>query len=221
MNAIPPTSTHALVQVALSYGQRRLWALDKVEDSSSVYNIPLSFRLAGPVNPGVLAQSLLCVMERHETLRTIIREGENGEPVGYLMPIPSEKEIFSFVDLRMTSPEHRTDLAKEKLSEISGTHFNLGADYPVRATLLQLEDTLFIFSVVMHHHAADGVSLGLFCRDLSEAYEAKRIGSPPGWQELDVQYSDWADWQQETIQAELRSKVDGIKTRHIKHGDSV
>ncbi|MEO0373855.1 MAG: condensation domain-containing protein, partial [Cyanobacteria bacterium P01_A01_bin.17] len=57
----------------LSFAQERLWFLAKI-GSNSAYNIPYTFRLNGSLNPQILEQSLIEVLNRHEALRSYFKE---------------------------------------------------------------------------------------------------------------------------------------------------
>lgn len=59
---------------ALSYGQTRMWALDRIEGGTSGYNIPGAFRLRGIFDVKAFGLALRDVVLRHEPLRTIIVE---------------------------------------------------------------------------------------------------------------------------------------------------
>src|SRR5262249_61033176 len=64
----------------LSFAQERLWFLDQLEPNSPLYNIPTVARLTGPIDIGVLRESMNATVARHEALRTrIVCIGE--EPV--------------------------------------------------------------------------------------------------------------------------------------------
>src|SRR3990170_8070398 len=59
--------------VPLSYSQGRLWFIDRLEGSIQ-YHIPVVLRLKGNLNKEALLHSLQTIVNRHEVLRTVIRE---------------------------------------------------------------------------------------------------------------------------------------------------
>jgi non-ribosomal peptide synthetase component F len=65
----------------------------------------------------------------------------------------------------------------------------------IRARLIKLTDSEHVLTLVMHHIAGDGVSMGVFCRELTQAYEARISGNAPAWAPLSVSYADHAAWQ--------------------------
>src|SRR3954451_24661197 len=52
--------------IPLSFAQQRLWFLDQFEPGRAIYNIPIAFRLSGPLNLAALEQSLKEAIRRHE-----------------------------------------------------------------------------------------------------------------------------------------------------------
>src|SRR6185436_2076649 len=69
----------------LSFGQQRLWFLDRLDPRSSSYNLPFGLRLAGRLDRAALAASLGEIVRRHEVLRTVL-PAVDGEPVQEIAP---------------------------------------------------------------------------------------------------------------------------------------
>ncbi|MEV8635084.1 amino acid adenylation domain-containing protein [Streptosporangium sp. NPDC051023] len=176
-------------RVPLSFGQRRLWFLNRLDPDGAAYNLPLVTRLTGELDHGALAAALGDVAGRHESLRTIFPEAD-GEPY---------QEVLEGArpDLQMVGCE--ADGLRDAVSAIVTKGFDLTSEPPVRATLLALSPSEHVLVLVFHHIAADGWSLGPLNRDLTTAYLARAAGSAPGWRPLPVQYADYALWQRELL----------------------
>ena len=65
-----------------SFAQRRLWFLEQLEPDTALYNVPVAFRLTGPLDVPALERAYDTLLERHEILRTqfVVEQGEPMSP---------------------------------------------------------------------------------------------------------------------------------------------
>ncbi|SER23878.1 non-ribosomal peptide synthetase [Actinokineospora terrae] len=172
----------------LSHAQQRLWFLGELEGVNATYTVPVTLRLTGPLDHDALAAALADVVDRHETLRTIFPTYD-GVPCQLVLP---EGDALRVVH---TDPAS-LDAAIEADAALP---FDLATETSLRATLHVLGPDDHALSVVAHHIAADGWSLGPLLDDLATAYTARTACQAPQWTELPVQYVDYTLWQQDLL----------------------
>ena len=178
-------------EIPLSFAQRRLWFLDRLEGASATYNIPMAVRLKGALDHAALEAALGDVVERHESLRTVF-----AETAGIARQL--------ILDADAARPHlHRSsvseaDLARA-LSAASGRGFDLAVEPPLRAHLFALGESEHVLLLLLHHIASDGWSLAPLWRDLAGAYGARHAGRAPSYAALPVQYADYTLWQHEVL----------------------
>ncbi|MFE1288251.1 amino acid adenylation domain-containing protein [Streptomyces sp. NPDC058751] len=178
--------------IPLSFAQRRLWFLHRLEGPSATYNIPFVLRLQGPLDTEALAAAVTDVTTRHESLRTLLVENEDGTPEQRILPPEQAGHAFSVTDVS-------ADRVDEAMRRFVGEGFDLAADLPLRTRVLRLSAHEHVLVFVFHHVAADGASMAPFLRDLLAAYAARGRGQAPDWQPLAVQYKDYTLWQRRML----------------------
>ncbi len=186
-------------RLPLSYAQQRLWFLDKLEGSSTEYNLREAWRLKGELDCAALQRAVDAVVARHEILRTRFVE-EDGEPLQVIeanvhVPVVSE-------DLSALPAGERERAVSAAIRGEAETAFDLGSGPLMRVKLLTLEEREHVLLCAFHHIIFDGWSVAIFSRDLSALYEAFRRGEDNPLKALAVQYADYALWQRERLEGE-------------------
>ncbi|GLZ16314.1 hypothetical protein Acsp04_65490 [Actinomadura sp. NBRC 104425] len=176
----------------LSFAQQRMWFINRFEGRTATYNVPILIRMRGRIDPDALRAAFLDVLSRHDILRTVYDEAD-GQP---------RQRVVAPADLSPPWTDWGwvpADQVDDIVTAAAREGFDLSTELPIRACLLRPEDDVALLVVVMHHIASDGGSLGPFTRDLSVAYRARVAGTAPAWDDLPVQYADYALWQRELL----------------------
>ncbi|WP_329209909.1 amino acid adenylation domain-containing protein [Streptomyces sp. NBC_00683] len=169
----------------LSFGQHRLWFLDRMHPGSAEWVAPLFLRLPAGTAADTVQSALDTLETRHESLRTrYVLEGEEPRQV-VAGPQP--------VELRVV------DASEAEIEGLFGEQFARGfdlSDGPLwRALLVRVPVGGPVLLVTTHHIASDGWSTVLMDREIRELCAAASEGRTPELPELPVQYADYAAWQ--------------------------
>ncbi|BCO84393.1 hypothetical protein MINTM011_27280 [Mycobacterium paraintracellulare] len=186
----PLTAAERPAVIPLSFAQNRLWFLDQLQGPSPVYNMAAALRLDGPLDADALGAALGDVVVRHESLRTVFVAPE-GLPQQVVIPAGKADFGWEVVDAGTWS----ADQLDEAIGATARYTFDLSAQIPLRAELFRIRDDRHVLVAVVHHIAADGMSLTPLVRDLGVAYAARCDGRGPDWAPLSVQYVDYTLWQ--------------------------
>jgi len=189
----PPPETDKPLRFPLSIEQRRLWTLHQMEPDIPGYSMPFYLLLAGELNLDALQKTLTEMVRRNEILRTRfpMHEGEPVQEVG-----PAEPVILRQVDLSHLDVEERQRAAKRMRQDESDRPFNLQHDSLFRLCLVRLSEREHELLITLHHIVCDGLSLAIVGHELQAIYTAFYYGRPSPLPEHEIQYGDYAAWQQ-------------------------
>jgi tyrocidine synthetase III len=181
----------------LSAAQRRLWVLCQFEQGSIAYNMPSVCIFEGRLDLQAVEDAFNTVIDRHESLRTVFREDEEGEVRQFINPPGSYRLTITVADIR-NNPNQQQLLA-ETLQTAFSTPFDLVTGPLLRATICQLEDNKWMFAYVMHHIVGDGWSMNVLMNELLILYDVKLKQQPSPLPPLKIQYKDFTAWQHDQL----------------------
>jgi NRPS condensation-like uncharacterized protein/acyl carrier protein len=196
--------------IPLSFGQNRLWFIDKF-DGSLRYHIPSVLRLKGDLNIDALEKAIATIIQRHEVLRTVIRESD-GEGYQYIKPFTNWK-------LKQTNISNKNEAGtKSLIQQLINVPFDLSKDDMIRVELLEFDKEDHILVVTIHHIASDGWSTSIMVNELVELYNSFDQNKETKLPALTAQYADFALWQSKYLHGEVlerklnywKNKLDGL-----------
>ena len=151
-------------ELPLSFAQRRLWFLDRLEPGNTAYNLGASRQIPTAVDAAILETAVNEVVRRHEILRSDFSRcwrrarashtsrRSRRAPPGRLTAVSDADLGRKWTRLKSEEAKGAFDLAKGPL---------------LRTTLLKLRPNENVLLFTMHHIIADGWSLGIFLRDVN------------------------------------------------------
>ncbi|HLN88010.1 MAG TPA: condensation domain-containing protein, partial [Candidatus Limnocylindrales bacterium] len=197
-NVPPIVTVDRTPTLPLSFSQRRLWYLQKVDTNLSAYNIPAAFRVKGDLDRTALERALNEMIARHEVLRSQIKEVD-GRPCQEILP--SLRIALPVIDLAHLPGEKAESEARRLSSTDARQLYDLAQAPLMRATLVKLAVDDHVFILNFHHLIADGSSLAIFYKELALLYDAARDRRTLALPRLPVQYADYAAWQHEWLKS--------------------
>jgi len=198
---IPRRPPHA--PVPASFAQQRFWFIHQLKPDNTAYNEIKTFHVDQPLDERVVRRALLELMQRHEILRSTFAFAD-----GQLQQVvhPYEEAIASLslqiCDIGQTPLELREQEAQRQLHSAVRRPFDLAKDFRWRNLVIAMGEETIVVSVV-HHILCDGWGLDIFQRELETLYLAFLSEQPSPLPELEVQYADFAFWEQQRARGDV------------------
>jgi amino acid adenylation domain-containing protein len=168
--------------------QEEIWMSCEIggEDANRAYNESISLQFNGHLNHTALQAAIAQLMQRHESLRTVINTA-NVQLVVYetLMP-PIRLEDLSTLD-----DQAQSDFIQAFLKQDANTAFDLANGPLWRVAYFQLSANKGYLCISAHHIIADGWSLGHLLLELSILYTAHLHQTTPNIGDA-LLFSDYA-----------------------------
>ncbi|VVN21638.1 Linear gramicidin synthase subunit D [Pseudomonas fluorescens] len=178
----------------LSLVQRRLWIAEQLSGGTSAYGMPMALRLRGELSVERLISSFAEVVCRHEVLRTAYTQDDEGNPIAL---IAEQVELdFPLIDLSGLSRSAQEEHVAQAALDNARTPIAMEQAPLLRGRILHLGPTEHVMLYAMHHIISDGWSMGVLINELVQIYDRRKVGDTTALPALEVQYSDFALWQQ-------------------------
>ncbi|MGZ4113193.1 MAG: non-ribosomal peptide synthetase, partial [Tumebacillaceae bacterium] len=176
----------------LSYGQRALWFLQRMQPESTAYNISHAVRIAGELDAALLQEAFAQLVQRHAALRTVFVL-ENGEPIQRVQA--TGWSHFEKHDVRGLTETAVND----QLNEAAQVPFDLEKGPLLRVHLFVRSEQEHLLLLTMHHIITDFWSQGVLMQELQAVYAAMKQGATVELAALPMQFAEHVLQQQNLL----------------------
>lgn len=169
----------------LSSAQRRMFITSLNEENNTSYNIPFIIKMTGQLNYNKVFNTISKLILRHESLRTRFKV-EGTEPVQYI------QENNNSLEYKQCTSNEIDKLIKEFVKP-----FDIQEEDLFRCQIVNItdKDDVNYLLIDMHHIISDGISTSILTKEFIDLYLGKELD------ELDIQYKDYAVWQNKRLKS--------------------
>ena len=198
--------------LALSFGQQRLWFLDRLEGPSATYNMPLAIRLHGELNIDAAQFAVNAIVARHEGLRANFKLQDQAPQVTI--------RADATCPILIVQADHNQPLEqqiREQVRSAANHCFDLANELLVRAIIVRLSDQSSLLLVTMHHIVSDGWSLGIFIDEFTRLYQDRINQVESVLTPFKIQYADYAQWQRNKLQGDSLDELQNYWKKNLNN----
>ena len=145
--------------------QRGMWLLHSLLPDPATYNVPIAWRVDGPIDWPRMERSLAAVVARHPALRTALVEVD-GDLVQRVLPTAAVAVPWRVVTIAEESG------LQSALEHEASTPFDLAIAPLLRAVRIDIAGAEPVLMLTFHHAIIDEWSIGIVRADLAAAYAA-------------------------------------------------
>jgi len=186
----------------LSYNQRSLWIISRLEPDTAAYNMWGRVELTSPVDEDIediVKKVIHRITARHESLRTRFKTiGET--PVQVVLPAQQVDIPFQSIEISSLNENQRQQQLEQILAREGQRAFDLTRAPLCRYLLVKSGEQEYCMAFNMHHIISDGLSLETLKKEFAYFYEAYTQAKPVQPEPVKLQYKDFAAWQNKQLQ---------------------
>ncbi|AJS57348.1 non-ribosomal peptide synthetase [Paenibacillus sp. IHBB 10380] len=170
-----------------------------MEPNSEAYSEYVSFTIKGDIQPQIMVQSFIKLIERYDVLRTVFIYTDVDQPLQIVLE-NSEPHIH-FKDISAHSDEEQKRLIEDYKIQDQEKGFDLETGPLIRMAMFKVNEQIYKVIWRFHHIIMDGWCLGILARDLFHIYDSLAGGIRLQLGSL-YPYSDYIQWLSEQDQEE-------------------
>lgn len=160
--------------------QKRMFILDQMNPGMTAYNVPTIFKVEGNIDLEIFENAFKIIIERHEVLRTSFHLMD-GKPI---------QKIHNTIDFKIKHLSNKEESLDESMKNFI-ENFDLNTPPLINVGLkIEQKNTAYLL-IDMHHIVTDGVSYVNILQEFTDIINNKRL------EPLEIQYKDYAVWQQD------------------------
>jgi amino acid adenylation domain-containing protein len=185
----------------VSVAQEHVLRIERELPGLPQFNVPLAYRLQGPLNVPAFERSLAEVVRRHDSLRMSFA-WEDGQPFARVAPTVGIDSVLAMEELAAGAPTRipRAQALLRKKAELRAeqearTPFDMTRGPLFRIRLLRLGAEDHVLLLTLHHIIVDGWSIGVFMEEIARLYAVFVAGRRAHLPDPLLQFSDFARWQ--------------------------
>jgi amino acid adenylation domain-containing protein len=180
----------------LSMSQQRMQFILRLESDQSLYNIPVAYKIVGPLNKDALKFAFFCLVAENSILRTtfICRDGNYVQSISEPEPL-----TISEHDIGLESDSEK--ILERLLRDEAHYCFDLEREWPLKVSIIRLGEDDHVLCLNVHHIAADGFSARNMLKTISDAYN-DFANDRLKQRTLPSQYVDYIVWHEQWMDTE-------------------
>ena len=177
-----------------SPAQTRFWYQEQTDPNPGAANIAVRWEIRGKFRDESFEKAVQNVVARHEILRTRLVE-HDGLPRQEVLESADLK--MGIVDIRGLADHQRDARIDEIAKKMATDPFDFSSAGLIRLTLARFAPDRAALLIAAHHTVFDGFSIRVLGREIGTAAAAFEENRPHDLPDLQLQYADYALWQEE------------------------
>ncbi|MBC8757653.1 amino acid adenylation domain-containing protein [Kordia sp. YSTF-M3] len=185
----------------ISFNQKRFLGFEKsfraMSKGAPNNAFPGSFKLIGNLNVTAFEKALYHIVQRHESLRTLFVEMEDGELKQQVFDTAEKTFSYNYHDL--TDEAAQKEKIEELLDVEDKTSIDLFNGPLLRIRLIKKSAEEHLLILVIHHIVSDGWSMNVLFDELFDTYNNFCQNKDATLKPLDIHYKEFAYWKNDKI----------------------